>query len=325
MIESEVPPSLKRLRLDDPDDTLGAAHEYPAPDVSPWRKNPRFAHRMHLYGRATKNNAANAAFFSKNTTPVYQFVNMAEPVLDNIGVLLSCTFHCGICGQGKCHWARGGPSRGSTTNMNRHMKDHHNTIWSAAQQADDLAASRVEGKGLPAGIESSVLTLDETFIDVFYKKLTRWIVMGNHPFTEVKNEEFHNLLFFLKPGLCNHLDKADALQDCIFIQAAITASWITDQWVLKETLINFRELWGAHTGQNMAEEVTLAVSELGIENKVLALNTNVHDHAYSDSTFTEGDAKDVVANDDFEAHEANGVIDPMVNLKSAIDKICKIS
>ena len=162
MIESEAPPSLKRLRLDDPDDTVSATlNEYPTPDVSPWRKTPRFAHRMHLYGRASKNNAADAPFFSKNTAPVYQFVDMADAVLDDVGVLLSCTFHCGICGQGKWHWVRGGPSRGSTTNMNRHMKDHHNTIWSAAKQADDLAASRVEGKGLPASIESSVLTLDE--------------------------------------------------------------------------------------------------------------------------------------------------------------------
>jgi hypothetical protein len=52
---------------------------------------------------------------------------------------------------------------------------------------------------------------------------------------------------------------------------AITASWVTSQWSLKETLLDFVELKGAHNGQNMANAVTTAVTELGITDKILAL------------------------------------------------------
>ncbi|CAE6481843.1 unnamed protein product [Rhizoctonia solani] len=254
------------------------------------------------------------------------------------------------------------------------MKDQHSTIWTAAKQADDLAASRIEAKGLPASIESSVLTLDEV------SEATD--ALRDRIFSQAGTQrQWLKSYLASTPGLlaiaCDAWTSANRIA---FL--AITASWITERWELEETLIDFRELRGAHTGRNMAEEVTSVVSELGIEDKVLALvgdnasnngtlvahlsdtlgrlsshlrwdsskghirclphvihlavmalllgidaipcNTDVHDHAHDDSTFTEDDAEEVVADDDHEAHEADGVIDPMVNLRSAIDKIRKI-
>ncbi|KAG8726807.1 hypothetical protein FRC11_014453, partial [Ceratobasidium sp. 423] len=47
-------------------------------------------------------------------------------------------------------------------------------------------------------------------------------------------------------------------------------------------------------------------------------NTNIHNHAHDDSIFTEDDAEDVVADDDHEAHEADGVIDPTIRKISRI-------
>ncbi|CCO35189.1 Putative AC transposase AltName: Full=ORFA [Rhizoctonia solani AG-1 IB] len=284
------------------------------------------------------------------------------------------------------------------------MKENHSTIWIAAKQADNIARLRAKGEGTPMDNESSVLAqneVSETFIDAFYKKLIQWIVVANHPFTEIEHDEFCDLMFFLKPGLSDHLVQATALRERVFSHAgllaigcdawtssnriaflAITASWITNQWELRDTLIDFRELQGAHTGQNMAEQVASVVSELGIEDKVLALvsdnasnngtlvthlsntlghlsshlrwdsskghirclphvihlavmalllginaiphNTNIHDHAHDDNLFTEDDAENIVADDDREAHEVDGGIDPLINLKSAIDKIRKI-
>lgn len=164
MSDSEAPPSLKRLRIDDSDnrDTLDdGTTDYPSPDMSPWRKNPKYAHREHLFGRATKKNVADTPHFAKHTALVYQFLDMAEAVENDVQVLQSCTFHCGICGRGEWHWVKGGKSRGSTTNMNRHMEDWHNITWAAAKQADDLARLRVEGKELPADAGLSVLTPSE--------------------------------------------------------------------------------------------------------------------------------------------------------------------
>ncbi|EUC54484.1 Ac transposase, putative [Rhizoctonia solani AG-3 Rhs1AP] len=65
---------------------------------------------------------------------------------------------------------------------------------------------------------------------------------------------------------------------------AITASWITQEWQLEETLLDFVELKGAHDGQNMATSVATVVSELGIEDKVLAL---VSDNASNNGTLVQ--------------------------------------
>ncbi|CAE6444320.1 unnamed protein product [Rhizoctonia solani] len=62
---------------------------------------------------------------------------------------------------------------------------------------------------------------------------------------------------------------------------AITASWITELWTLKETLLDFVELKGAHDGKNLADAVATAVTELGISDKILAL---VSDNASNNGT-----------------------------------------
>ena len=45
--------------------------------------------------------------------------------------------------------------------MNRHMKDWHNTIWTAAQHADELAQERMKDKSFLANAEGSILTANE--------------------------------------------------------------------------------------------------------------------------------------------------------------------
>ncbi|KAG8775379.1 hypothetical protein FRC12_001529 [Ceratobasidium sp. 428] len=111
-----------------------------------------------------------------------------------------------------------------------------------------------------------------------------------------------------QPALDGHLLQAEAIRDRIFRHAgalckstkqyfsslaglmaiscngwtssnriaflAITGSWITHDWRLEETLLDFVELHGAHDGQNMASAVASVLSELGIGEKVLALVSN---------------------------------------------------
>ncbi|KAG8681542.1 hypothetical protein FRC11_000994 [Ceratobasidium sp. 423] len=174
MTEPEAPPSLKRLRIDDPADSSDDdTTNYPAPDTSPWQKSLKYAHRENLFGCTTNNNVADTSYFSKHMALVYQFLDIAEVIEDNAQVLHSCTFHCGVCGQGEWHWVKGGKSQGLTTNMNQHMTDWRNIIWTAAKKANDLALSWIKETGPPANSESSVLApseVGEAFIDVFYKK-----------------------------------------------------------------------------------------------------------------------------------------------------------
>lgn len=163
---------------------------------------------------------------------------------------------------------------------------------------------------------------------------------------------------------------------------AIVGSWITHDWRLEETLLDFVELHGAHDGQNMATAVASAVKELGVEEKLVAL---VSDNAANNGTlvrhlstalerssparrwdrnkghirclshvihlavmsllrgakavppatdiraFNPGDelltaeeAETFVAGDNKEANEKDDsvVIDPTVDLASAVDKVC---
>lgn len=152
-------------------------------------------------------------------------------------------------------------------------------------------------------------------IHEFYRLLTRWIVTGNQPFTEVENRQFRELLIYLRPALQDHLIRASAIRDRILDHAeatrmltksylnnlsgliaiacdawtssnriaflAIVGSWITPDWRLEETLLDFRELQGPHSGQNMAGVVAATISDLGIVDKVVAL---VGDNASNNGT-----------------------------------------
>jgi hypothetical protein len=65
---------------------------------------------------------------------------------------------------------------------------------------------------------------------------------------------------------------------------AITGSWITSDWRLEETLLDFVELQGAHDGENMANAVTAAITDLGIEDKIISL---VSDNASNNGTLVQ--------------------------------------
>jgi hypothetical protein len=65
---------------------------------------------------------------------------------------------------------------------------------------------------------------------------------------------------------------------------AIVGSWITQDWKLEEILLDFVELHGAHSGQNMASAIASVVSELDISNKLVAL---VSDNASNNGTLVD--------------------------------------
>jgi len=48
----------------------------------------------------------------------------------------------------------------------------------------------------------------------------------------------------------------------------ITAHWITDNWELKEVLLDFCLLLGPHSGENLAEAFERCCREFGILTKV---------------------------------------------------------
>ncbi|CAE6507973.1 unnamed protein product [Rhizoctonia solani] len=167
--------------------------------------DPRFAHRWRLEGRARLNNAADTRYFFNRKALVYHFLDVYNPEEDSNGSLESCTFRCGICGRGNWKWRKNGRSRGSTSNMNGHMKEKHPNIWQPGVQSDKAARIAL----LAAESQSTVpvkplhpVSSSKPFdIEVFNEKLTRWFVKRNKPAAEMENEAFRELLLFLKPTL----------------------------------------------------------------------------------------------------------------------------
>ncbi|KAG8734285.1 hypothetical protein FRC12_018580 [Ceratobasidium sp. 428] len=218
----ENPPP-KHRRIDDPE-ILGPLTDDPTLVSDPVR-----VRRQALPGRATISNAADSIYFSKNRALVYDFVDMYDVVLDELGKLQSCTLRCGICRKGVgWKWQRGGKSRGSTSNPILHMKTKHAPIWDNACYIDKLgpAGPTEQAKTEPtASDEQSQATSNNSQapfnIDELYRRLTRWIVTGHQPFTEVENEEFQDVLTYLKPALEGHLLKSEAIRDRIIGHAGV--------------------------------------------------------------------------------------------------------
>ncbi|CAE7143516.1 unnamed protein product [Rhizoctonia solani] len=156
--------------------------------------------------------------------------------------------------------------------MKKHMKEKHSAIWTAADRFDKVML------GAQDNTEASFN------IDEFYKKLARWIVTGNQPFTEIENKELRDMIIYLRPALGDHLIQSAALKERLFGHAEImpiTGSWVTLDWERQETLLDFVELRGAHSGENMADLIGKTLAELGIVNQVVAL---VSDSASNNGT-----------------------------------------
>ncbi|EUC65939.1 hypothetical protein RSOL_503070 [Rhizoctonia solani AG-3 Rhs1AP] len=182
------------------------------------------------------------------------------------------------------------------------MRDKHTLIWNRAIAADKRLAGedRIGGKGPFEDAVTLTQKSEMPFnIDEMYRRLTRWIVTAHNSFTPVENDEFIEFVTYLKPALEGHLVQSQAIRDRILSHAgtmrqqmgqymcdlpglmaiacdawtsanriaflAITGSWITSDWKLEETLLDFIELQGAHDGQNMASAVATALTELGIQ------------------------------------------------------------
>ncbi len=61
------------------------------------------------------------------------------------------------------------------------------------------------------------------------------------------------------------------LQTICHFSVYIIAHWVTKEWELKETLIDFCKLVGPHTGENLAEAFVNCINEFNIATKVYYL------------------------------------------------------
>src|SRR5205085_3579262 len=55
---------------------------------------------------------------------------------------------------------------------------------------------------------------------------------------------------------------------------AVVSYWITDDWELREVLLGFKQIRGAHTGKNLADLVGDVLKRYGIESRLLGFTSD---------------------------------------------------
>ena len=132
------------------------------------------------------------------------------------------------------------------------------------------------------------------------KKLIRWIVIRQHPFTIVEEDQFVSFVHSLYPSA--KIPTADTIKnkimtnyetDKIKMQAilkdlpgkvsftmdcwtspstksflSITAHFINKDWKLQNVIIDFIQMQDSHTGSNIKDAFLLGISDMSLENKV---------------------------------------------------------
>jgi hypothetical protein len=131
-------------------------------------------------------------------------------------------------------------------------------------------------------------------------KLIKWIIINQHPFTIIEEPCFINLIHSLCPNA--ELFSADTVKRKImelytvntvkiqkFLEKAsgkfsftmdiwtspstkaflaITVHFIDEDWKLQNLLVDFVQIFGSHTGENINDAFVTGLQKLSIQNKV---------------------------------------------------------
>lgn len=181
-----------------------------------------------LEKRAGKNNCADSGLFGDAL--IWNFVSYDEDgfTKDELGALKRCTQRCGICGKGRWTYVKDSTG-GSTTNARNHMIKNHGAIWDAALRAENRAMGRPEGDPAQPSVADLMTSVshgppkldslskrEQSFsMEVAYEKLIKWMVISNQPFSEIENDEFLDLITYLRPAIEGKVVKADAIKNRI--------------------------------------------------------------------------------------------------------------
>jgi hypothetical protein len=130
--------------------------------------------------------------------------------------------------------------------------------------------------------------------------LVKWIVIKQHPFTIVEEEEFINVVYSLYPNakipsadtikrdimglyatnlakmqtVLQKLDNKISFTTDIWTSASmksflsITAHFIDSEWQLQNIIVDFVQIFGSHTGINIKNSFVSGLENLSIQKKV---------------------------------------------------------
>jgi hypothetical protein len=198
----------------------------------------------------------------------------------------------------QCSWATLDSLRQtSTTNMRRHLEKH--AILSP--QLHFTASNKTEQ---PTIVDYMAKNKNLSHQQLLEKNILRWIIKDKHAFTTVESPAFHQIFHDI-PGISLPPSSRSTLRrrlvETFKIQRlqlkeelavtcksialsldiwtsknhlpilAIIGHWLTEDFKYQEKVLEFTELHGIHSGENLATAVQCTLSELDLESKVIAI------------------------------------------------------
>jgi hypothetical protein len=192
-------------------------------------------------------------------------------------------------------------SAGSTSNASRHLSLTHKIGIKRSRVENDEEEQEIsqQEKERSTKVAALVARLN---VKRFRGLLVRWIVQAQIPFSAIEDKGFRDILLSLQPSLDKYLIKShnsmskwvkddyhEARKQLKSVLAkspsrihisfdgwtspsckamlSICAHFLTPGMALRHTLIGFKEIAGAHDGENLAEYIIELLKELEINHK----------------------------------------------------------
>jgi hypothetical protein len=204
----------------------------------------------------------------------------------------------------RCDWKTTDSARAtSTTNMKAHLVKH-GISRERCDEHDEEIPGRIRQQSIVSMLNKK-MELDVT--SLMERNLIRWIVMDDMAFTAIESPVFQQIFKDL-PGVtlpfsCRKtvvrridaefdLSRAQLIEELAQTSSTIALSldvwtsknskailavighWLTADFEYKERVLEFAELWGIHSGENMAQLVQKMLTELQIEHKLLTITAD---------------------------------------------------
>jgi hypothetical protein len=198
----------------------------------------------------------------------------------------------------QCNWSTTDSKRQtSTTNIRLHLKEKHGIL---PPGITDLATGTPKSTIVSLWGNKGKLTVQE----LLEKNLLRWVTSSKQPFTVLESPAFQQIFKDIPgatlPFTSRHTLRQRLLEDfdlqrttlkeelaatCQTIALSldvwtsknhipilgIVGHWLTEDFVYREKVLEFTELHGPHSGENLAAAVEILLIELNLEHKLLSI------------------------------------------------------
>ncbi|KAK9241907.1 hypothetical protein V1506DRAFT_509965 [Lipomyces tetrasporus] len=161
----------------------------------------------------------------------------------------------------------------STTNIRVHLKEKHGILPPGVPEP------------VVAAPKSTIVSLwgnkeKLTFQELLEKNLHRWVISSKQPFTVVESPTFRQI-FKDMPGMSLPFTSRQTLRQRLMEDSSnvknslpvlgIIDHWLTEEFDYREKVLEFKELHGPHSGENLATAVEEVLIELDLEHKLLSI------------------------------------------------------